>query len=335
MIKQSIKGVNLGGWLVLERWITPSIFSGCSATDETSLCRELGAGAKKRLRTHFETYITKEDFIWLKEAGVSAVRIPVGYWIFGDEEPYVGAIDVLDNAMRWAAETGIKVIIDLHTAPGSQNGWDHSGLAGEPEWFKDQSRIDKTVETIDRIAARYHTAVNLIGIELLNEPRWDVPLETLVGYYKAAYEAVRRHSREDVMVIVSDAFRPAEMTVRLQEFEWSNLVLDCHLYQVFSQEDKSLTTEQHIEKTFIEWKGLLQDLQQTIPVIVGEWSIALDEQSLSELTPLQKEATYRAYAAAQMYVFENAHGWFYWTYKTEGGGNWSFKQSITQGKLFL
>jgi len=36
------RGVNTGGWLVLEKWMTPSLFEGLSATDETTWCAELG-----------------------------------------------------------------------------------------------------------------------------------------------------------------------------------------------------------------------------------------------------------------------------------------------------
>ena len=46
-----LRGVNLGGWLVLEKWITPSLFEGLKATDETSYCVELGeAEATRRNR---------------------------------------------------------------------------------------------------------------------------------------------------------------------------------------------------------------------------------------------------------------------------------------------
>lgn len=30
-----LQGVNLGGWLVLEKWMTPSLFDGTTAADET------------------------------------------------------------------------------------------------------------------------------------------------------------------------------------------------------------------------------------------------------------------------------------------------------------
>ena len=32
-----IKGVNLGNWLVLEKWMSPGLFAGTEAEDETQL----------------------------------------------------------------------------------------------------------------------------------------------------------------------------------------------------------------------------------------------------------------------------------------------------------
>ena len=84
-----LRGVNLGGWLVLEKWITPSLFTGLKATDETTWCAELGkVEATRRLHRHWNTFITREDFAWLKQAGINAVRLPVGHWIFGRDYPY-------------------------------------------------------------------------------------------------------------------------------------------------------------------------------------------------------------------------------------------------------
>lgn len=47
-----LRGVNLGGWLVLEKWITPSLFAGLRATDETSYCVELGEAEGTRRLHH-------------------------------------------------------------------------------------------------------------------------------------------------------------------------------------------------------------------------------------------------------------------------------------------
>ena len=48
---KKLRGVNLGGWLVLEKWMTPSLFEGLAATDETTYCAELGGAAENTAET--------------------------------------------------------------------------------------------------------------------------------------------------------------------------------------------------------------------------------------------------------------------------------------------
>ena len=60
---KKIKGVNLGGWLVLEKWIDEMPFKNTYAEDETWLARELNQNElKERLTKHRETFITEKDF---------------------------------------------------------------------------------------------------------------------------------------------------------------------------------------------------------------------------------------------------------------------------------
>ena len=43
------------------------------------------------------------------------------------EEPFIdGGWDYLERCIRWASQYKMKVLIDLHCAPGSQNPWPHS-----------------------------------------------------------------------------------------------------------------------------------------------------------------------------------------------------------------
>ena len=57
-------GTNLGGWLVLEPWITPSLFyqflggdSQSTAMDSRSFCEGLGAAeANRQLRKHWDAW---------------------------------------------------------------------------------------------------------------------------------------------------------------------------------------------------------------------------------------------------------------------------------------
>lgn len=114
-----VRGVNLGGWFVLEPWITPSIFSvGDNVVDEYTYTQALGKDqASTNLQNHWNTWITQDDFNQIAAAGLNHVRIPLGYWavapLAGD--PYVqGQLPILDNAINWARSAGLKVMIDIH-----------------------------------------------------------------------------------------------------------------------------------------------------------------------------------------------------------------------------
>src|SRR5580658_4230202 len=49
-----LRGVNLGGWLVLEKWMTPDVYRDTDADDEYGLCLALGGQARSRLDEHRE-----------------------------------------------------------------------------------------------------------------------------------------------------------------------------------------------------------------------------------------------------------------------------------------
>lgn len=117
---EKVRGVNLGGWLLTEPWITPSLYDAApdAAVDEWTYCETLGAEeCKARLKQHWETFITQDDFEQIAQAGMNHVRIPIGYWAvskFGND-PYVdGQLEYMDRAITWARETGLKVLVDLH-----------------------------------------------------------------------------------------------------------------------------------------------------------------------------------------------------------------------------
>lgn len=117
---EKIRGVNLGGWFVLEPWITPSIFEATSddVVDEYTFCETLGSTeAYNRLSSHWSSWIQESDMYSIAAAGMNFVRIPIGYWSVPgiDSTPYVqGAYDYLGAACDWAAGAGLKVMIDLH-----------------------------------------------------------------------------------------------------------------------------------------------------------------------------------------------------------------------------
>ena len=62
-----VKGVNLGNWLVLEKWMSPGLFEGTTAEDEYYLPTQLSKEVyEARIKMHRSEYITERDFTRIK-----------------------------------------------------------------------------------------------------------------------------------------------------------------------------------------------------------------------------------------------------------------------------
>jgi glucan 1,3-beta-glucosidase len=326
-------GVNLGGWLLLEKWMTPSLFAGTDAVDEYTYCQKVGGGLTKKLRDHRNAYITEADFAWLQLHGIEAVRLPIGYWVFGGEDPYKPTISYVDKAFKWAEETGIKILLDMHGAPGSQNGKQESGRIGKIGWPTDSRNILKTLHVIKQLADRYKDSPALLGIELLNEPHSKIRRRKLQKYYEAGYKIIREICGPDTWVVFSDNFKPKRWKRKLRGPKFGNMYIDTHQYQAYTKRDQKLDIAGHLDKTLHKLPKVLAKMQKSHPVIIGEWSVALNPKSLQNFDEQQLLAAQRAYGNAELITFEQTSAWFYWSYKTEEGGPWSFRDSVEKGLL--
>jgi len=330
-----IKGVNLGGWLVLERWMTPELFEGYKANDEYHLLAEMGDARVLALKTHRDSFITESDFVKLHEIGINTVRLPIGYWLFEDQYPYLKADGYVSNAFKWGKKHNLKILLDVHAAPGCQNGFDNGGLAGICEW-PNKTNIDKTLDFISQLAKTYQTEVALLGIEVLNEPRWDIDIALIQEFYISAYKRIRQYLDESYMVVFHDAFRLDEWKDFFKEQKFSNVVLDTHMYQVFSKNDSLRNPNEVIEKTSVLRYQEITKITM-VPLIVGEWSLGIHEHTLKQLQSNdEKEVFYKVVGNALLTTYENTRGWFFWNYKlsdksTDKHVGWSFLDVIQRG----
>jgi len=328
-----LRGVNLGSWLVLEKWMVPDVYRDTDATDEYNLCLSLGEKAESRLNHHRETFITADDFRWIAQCGLNAVRLPVGYWALEAPKPYVQADAFIDFALEQAHKNGLKLLLDLHGAPGSQNGWDHSGRSGDINWPKDPQNIRETLRVLESFAQKYGHHPALFGIELLNEPRNVVPLEILQKFYQDAYALLRKQVDPNVAIVFHDSFRPLAWKKFMQEPDFSNVILDTHLYQCFDEESHKRTAQQQLEFA-INRKNALDEMQRDeLPTIVGEWSLSLPGRAMRDLSPLQVSSVTRAYADTQLLNYEGTRGWFFWSYKLQSSSEWNFRYCVNRGWL--
>lgn len=295
-----IKGVNLGNWLVLEKWMSPAVFEGTDAEDEYWLPEQLSREVyEARIRIHRSEYITERDFVTIRKMGMEAVRIPVPYFVFGDREPFIGCVEELDKAFNWAEKYDLKILLDLHTAPLGQNGFDNGGICGVCRWSKSPEEVEFVLHVLERLAERYGNRKGLWGIEVLNEPitenAWklfDVPnrypakdqkmaegsepntLEFLRGFYLNAYDRIRKYLPEEKYVVIHDGFELLAWKDFMREEKYVNVVLDTHQYLMMAESD-GCPQELDSYLTYIRehYEKEIREMEAYFPVICGEWCL--------------------------------------------------------------
>ena len=333
---EKIKAVNLGGWFVLERWMTPALFSdsGSEMRCETSFVKH-HPNPKVALEQHWQTWITKADFTWISEHGINVVRIPVPWWIFPELDnsniPYHSPLRYLDQAMEWAKETSLSVMIDLHTAPGSQNGFDNGGIDGVLTWHHDPKNIEKTVEVLKALASRYGLHPALHSIQALNEPHWTIDLSILQSFYRQVYQTIRPILPKHVAIVFHDGFRLKEWVDFFQTEAMENVILDTHLYQCFDDKFRHMDAQTFLAYPEENLKAM-KLYENIVPVIVGEWSLGAGKIDY----PLGREAFEKTYAEAQFRAYSQVAGWVFWSYKiADYNSGWNFRSLVERGLIQL
>lgn len=132
-----VYGVNLGGLFVMEPFITPSYYEKYApdAVDEWTLsiamANDTASGGLGQLETHYDTFVTEEDIAEMAGAGLNWIRVPIPFWAIEtwEGEPFLAKTSwtYFLRLLEWARKYGLRVCLDLHTVPGSQNGYNHSG----------------------------------------------------------------------------------------------------------------------------------------------------------------------------------------------------------------
>ncbi|OQO14942.1 hypothetical protein B0A48_00324 [Cryoendolithus antarcticus] len=363
---EKVRGVNLGGWLVLEPWITPSIFEATpdNVVDEYTYGAQYGWDTD-RLRDHWNTWITEDDFAEMKSAGLNFARLPIGYWsvIGGYGAPYVyGAYDYVGKAVGWAEAHGIQLMLDLHGAPRSQNGFDNSGQLGEVHWTEGDS-IDLTRKALNKIRDDFANKPSVSAIELVNEPLGPaLNMATVRQFYMDGWGDLKD---SNVAVTFHDAFEGVTSWN-----DWGsgmgNLLLDTHHYEVFDSGALQLSIDGHVSTACGFGSQMASNNKWTI---AGEWSGAQTDcakwlngrgigarydgtynkaggssyigscngkysGSVADLGDADKQNIKR-FIEAQIVAFEKADGWIFWTWKNEGAPEWHFQDLIREGLVNL
>jgi len=193
----------------------------------------------------------------------------------------------------------------------------------------------------------------------------DLGLQTVQGFYYSGEQTVR-NANPNTAVVIHDGFAPIDST-------WngfmntasgiSNIILDTHIYQIFSDGQVGQSPAQHIESACSN----IASIEQTDKwLVVGEWTGAQTDFALwlngygkgarydgsfdgsnggsgygncqakktgtvEGMLPIDKK-NLRMFVEAQLDAYETHTGWIFWTWKNEAAPEWHF-QNLTKAGL--
>jgi aryl-phospho-beta-D-glucosidase BglC (GH1 family) len=270
-----LTGLNLGGWLVEEPWMLPFATdppagSGFSPiTDHVSLWatveKRFGAQGMGKVRTAFRnTWITEADFKRIHDEGFNVVRLPFLASLVSEPN----GMHWLDQAIAWAGENNIYVILDMHGAPGSQSDQDHTGQTGLNMFFKDPAYVTEADAIWTKIAARYRNNNVVAGYDTLNEPMGTPNSDTLYVIQDQLYHAIRAGDPNHI-IYIEDGYTGVQWMPFPGPCGWVNVAYSTHYYDfgAKSPADQQNTIDSYV--TSID----KERLRRNIPFYVGEYGL--------------------------------------------------------------
>ena len=337
----TLRGTNAGGYLLQELWMTPTLGTA-RVRDEASIWAVLenrfgGEKARELEAAYRDSYWTARDFDNVRDLGANCVRLPFWYRTLDEEtgELREEGFARIDRFVSEAGKRGIYVILDMHGAPGSQNGSDHSGVDGGRDkkgasefFFGSRAERNQQLYLVlwKAIAARYKGNATVAGYDLLNEPyctyRYasglpDGELRSMLwGVYDAAYRAIRAVDPDHV-IIMEAVWDPADLPDPAR-FGWENVMYEYHNYLYDDYDNAKGRQIANMEKKL----ALMASADYPVPSLMGEFNYF---------------ANYDAWDKGLALLNEAGVHWTTWTYKTTADrGNWGiYHHAGTRGKIDL
>lgn len=327
MAEHALHEVNLTGWLTLESWVTPELFAEAGALDEESLMMTVGERRYAEIvRNHRASFMTKDDFVRIAARGFNAVRLPVPWYVYGESGPepgpYQGCIELVDTALEWAEEIGLKVVFALAMNLGGPS----SGSGMAPDLADCHVPRERILDVVFALAKRYALRAGFFGIELADDVSPQVrrgltltdgvPAHRLRNYYREAYELVRSAAGDEPVVIMPDGGMPGGWGRFMAQRHYRNVWLDCHLDRPAARVDVSGPSG--VRRLVASHERTLREARRSgMEVMVGKWSSSLPIAD-AQMTPEGRIALERVYTSEQIRTYEKCPAWFFNTWKTSG-----------------
>lgn len=203
MDKRSLQiGVNLGGWISQY-----PVYS----------------------HRHFKTFITAHDIKRIADWGVDHIRLPLDYPVLEDDrKPGVykeSGFEYIESCLSWCEENGLRLILDLHKAPGySFDALDESSLFGSP------ALQDRFLDLWQAMAKRFADRMDdTLAFEMLNEvvlPEsgpWNLLIKRVVA-------RIRLNDPRRLIIIGGNHYNAPDELRNLEVLDDPNILCTFHFY---------------------------------------------------------------------------------------------------------
>ena len=321
-----LKGLNLGGWLVMEKWMCPLDSSNLPDTYSviTNLDRRFGVDIEQSLvRTYQTNWISAADLDNITNAGYNCVRVPVWWGNFYSITNTTSsgwrsdAFTVLDWLVTNCAARNLYVVIDLHGVIGGQSTSDTTGRQNQNQYWTSSTNQSQTAYLWTQIATHYKGNIAVAGYDLINEPFGTNNSTTTAMVwpaYASLYSTVRA-ADPDHIIIVEGTFGSWNwsMLPNPSTYGWTNIVYYMHEYQFGGTSAQCEAGSDNQVTDFNNHKSW------GVPDFIGEWNdmgngAACYDYSINDYNNDGISWTMWSYKAAAGLV-PNGWGWYdpvYW-----------------------
>lgn len=241
-----LRGSALGGWMNMENFITG--YPGMESQHRASMLKVLG---KEKYEHFFDSWLTnfftERDAEFFASKGMNCLRLPFNYRHFEDDmNPRVlkdGCFKQLDRVVDLCAKHKIYTILDLHTAPGGQNGdWHSDNVTNYAGFWDHKDHQDRVIWLWTEIAKRYKDNTWVAGYNPINEP-CDPLHYRLPAFYDRFEPAIRKVDPHHILWLDGNTFA---MEWKYFEKPLPNCVYALHDYSTmgFPKGDQYLGTDE-------------------------------------------------------------------------------------------
>ena len=200
----SSRGVGLGGWMNMEKFVTG--FPANENAFRQIVRRALGAEkADYFFERYLDYFFTHKDADFIRSLGMNLVRLSFNYRHFEDDmNPGVlrdSGFKHLDRVIQICAEREIYTILDLHAAAGYQNQDWHSDNPSQQALFWQHKHFqDRAIWLWEALAEHYKGHPWVAGYNVLNEPA-DPSGEVIDPFYQRAVAAIRKIDPDHIIFL--------------------------------------------------------------------------------------------------------------------------------------